>query len=254
MKIPALALLIVLVSSTASAERDSVYTRVTSDTVVLWNTGVQENCASRFRLSLLTPDSNVIVLTETDTIGPIANCFCTYDLSAVLYGLRAGHYSAEVHRAYLVQYGYSRDTTVLVGLTEFDVSVLGGSVLPPDYRQSPCHSHEVGVGANPQRDPGTISLPASFILSDCYPNPANPAATVRYGIPQASHVVLTVHDLLGREVAVLVDDVKSPGWHAGVFDGTRLASGIYVCRMTAHAIAGRGIGDFGGMKKIMLLK
>lgn len=66
-----------------------------------------------------------------------------------------------------------------------------------------------------------------------YPNPFNPATTIRFTIAERRSTVLKVYDLLGREVAVLVNGELDPGEHTAQFDGARLASGLYVCRMTA---------------------
>jgi hypothetical protein len=77
------------------------------------------------------------------------------------------------------------------------------------------------------------SLPASFRLDPNYPNPFNPATVVGYALPSASDVRLAVYDLLGREVAVLVDGPRGAGTHAVRFNAEGLASGVYVYRLMA---------------------
>jgi hypothetical protein len=97
-----------------------------------------------------------------------------------------------------------------------------------------------GVEAN------TDGLPTRFALSQNYPNPFNPATVISYQLPATSRVRLVVYDLLGKEVAVLMDEQKAPGAYHVEFDGTKLSSGAYICRMTA--------GNYVESKLMMLLK
>jgi hypothetical protein len=75
------------------------------------------------------------------------------------------------------------------------------------------------------------SAPAAFALLQNYPNPFNPSTTIGYQIPVSCTVKLVVFDLLGREVAVLVNGPKGSGGHAVTFDATGLASGAYFYRL-----------------------
>jgi hypothetical protein len=77
--------------------------------------------------------------------------------------------------------------------------------------------------------------PTSFALEANYPNPFNPVTTIRYRIPDASRVSLTVFDALGREVATLVDRRQEPGAYETTFDAAGLASGVYLYRLRAGA-------------------
>ena len=77
-------------------------------------------------------------------------------------------------------------------------------------------------------------LPTEVALSANYPNPFNPETTIRYVLPQAGNVRLAVYDLLGHEVAVLVDEPKPAGHHATRFDAGDLPSGAYVYRLQAQ--------------------
>jgi mannan endo-1,4-beta-mannosidase len=99
-------------------------------------------------------------------------------------------------------------------------------------------------------------LPASFWLDQNYPNPFNPTTVIRYQLSAVSDVRLTVYDLLGREVAVLVNERKSPGRYEVRFSAkggsasganeSSLASGAYFCRLTA--------GGFTATKKLLLTR
>ena len=77
-------------------------------------------------------------------------------------------------------------------------------------------------------------IPEEAFLGQNYPNPFNPETTIRYALPQAGNVRLAVYDLLGHEVAVLVDEPKPAGHHTTRFDGGDLPSGAYVYRLQAQ--------------------
>ena len=79
------------------------------------------------------------------------------------------------------------------------------------------------------------TLPTVFALHAAYPNPAAGGATLRFDLPEAASVRLGVYDLLGREVARLVDGDVAGGRHEAVLDARALASGVYVVRLVAGA-------------------
>ena len=81
-----------------------------------------------------------------------------------------------------------------------------------------------------------------------YPNPFNPSTSITYAVggSVARVVRLSVYDLLGREVAVLLNDSRAPGRYEVTWDAANLPSGVYVYRMTA--------GDHVDAKRMMLLK
>ena len=81
--------------------------------------------------------------------------------------------------------------------------------------------------------PARGDAPTTFRLDQNYPNPFNPTTVVRYQLPVAGEVKLVAYDLLGREVAVLVDEKKAPGSFEVKFDAAGLPSGVYFYRMTA---------------------
>jgi hypothetical protein len=92
----------------------------------------------------------------------------------------------------------------------------------------------------------TESTPLGFSLS-VFPNPFNPAATVEFSLPVENRVILHVYDLLGREVARLLDgEQKRAGPSSVVFDGSGLSPDVYLCRLDA--------GRYTTTKKILLVK
>ena len=86
----------------------------------------------------------------------------------------------------------------------------------------------------------------SFDLSQNYPNPFNPATSITWQIPAASHVVLKVYNLLGKEIAVLVNGEKPAGSYETEFNASNLPSGTYFYTLQA--------GNFVQTKKMILLK
>ncbi len=91
----------------------------------------------------------------------------------------------------------------------------------------------------------TGARPAEFSLEGAYPNPFVTTATVRYALPRAADVRVTVYDLLGREVATLVEGLREAGRHTATVSGRGLAGGVYLVRMTTDG--------FAETKKIVLL-
>jgi hypothetical protein len=89
-------------------------------------------------------------------------------------------------------------------------------------------------------------LPTRFSLLQNYPNPFNPTTVVSCQSPVVSRVRLVVYDLLGREVATLMDERKEPGRYDVTWNASGCASGVYICRMQA--------GDFVSTKKLLLIR
>ncbi len=90
------------------------------------------------------------------------------------------------------------------------------------------------------------SIPVHFTLDQNYPNPFNPSTKIKFDIPRSSFVKLTVHDILGREAAKLVNEDLSAGSYEYEFDGTGLNSGVYFYRIEA--------GEYMETRRMVLLK
>jgi hypothetical protein len=94
------------------------------------------------------------------------------------------------------------------------------------------------------------NLPTTFSLFQNFPNPFNPSTTINYQIPKVGFVTLKVYDVLGREVALLVNEEKPAGSYRVNFDASsvkgELSSGIYFYRIS--------VGNYSSVKKMVLLK
>jgi predicted GH43/DUF377 family glycosyl hydrolase len=88
--------------------------------------------------------------------------------------------------------------------------------------------------------------PTEFVLEQNYPNPFNPSTTFRYSIPQTSKVVIKVYDILGNEIALLMDEEKTVGTYELTWNAVGLSSGIYFYQLKA--------GEFVQTRKMLLIK
>ncbi len=95
-------------------------------------------------------------------------------------------------------------------------------------------------------DPAIREAPHGLLLHQNYPNPFNPSTTIKYDLPKSSVVRLSVYDVLGREVSVLVNERMDAGVHEAKFDAVGLSSGMYVYRLRA--------GDYVSTKRMILMK
>ena len=91
-----------------------------------------------------------------------------------------------------------------------------------------------------------ILIPNQYSLGNNYPNPFNPVTRIEYTLPEQTHVLLTVFNLLGQEVRTLVNETQSPGVKSVDFDAKSLPSGIYFYKLTT--------AKFTKVKKLVLLK
>ncbi|MBV6419621.1 MAG: hypothetical protein DAHOPDDO_00844 [Ignavibacteriaceae bacterium] len=85
-----------------------------------------------------------------------------------------------------------------------------------------------------------------YSLSENFPNPFNPTTSIKYQIPKAGNVTLKIYDILGNEVANLVNEFKETGRYEVNFNASNLASGVYIYRLS--------VNDFINVKKMVLLK
>jgi formylglycine-generating enzyme len=194
------------------------------------------NCATvqNDSVRIVTPDSNRVAFVN---LGPSK----TYDLTVVLAGENAtgkflhGHIAVPTHSTHIIAPDWQDIThqPMRIYQDRGNTGVISDSLVVTNQ------VGEAGVGS-------TEGVPERFSLDQNYPNPFNPATVIRFGLPFASRVVLTVYDVLGREVAVLVDEKREAGSYEVTFNGASLSSGMYFYRMDA--------GSFTQTRKLMLLR
>ena len=102
------------------------------------------------------------------------------------------------------------------------------------------------AGFNPTTVRRDNVIAKEFALEQNFPNPFNPSTTLRYSIPREGMVTLKVYNIIGQEVATLVNEYQSNGVYSVKFDASKLSSGMYLYRITS--------GNFSQVKKMMLLK
>ncbi len=105
------------------------------------------------------------------------------------------------------------------------------------------HSEEY---ASVNATPGVQGVVSDYALFQNYPNPFNPETNISFSLPAASNVSLRVFNLLGQEVALLVNGAQEAGTHVVKFDGTNLTSGVYIYRLEAEG--------FSATRKMILMK
>jgi photosystem II stability/assembly factor-like uncharacterized protein len=105
-----------------------------------------------------------------------------------------------------------------------------------------CPLSDVVTGVTEQKD----RIPSRFRLDQNYPNPFNPSTTISFSIPVKSFVTLKIYDIVGREVATIVSEEMSAGSYSREWNGVKVSSGIYFCRLEA--------GPFLETIKLILMK
>jgi len=92
----------------------------------------------------------------------------------------------------------------------------------------------------------TVSVPESYSLGRNYPNPFNPSTNITYDLPEATHVVIAVYDVMGREVARLIDGYMDAGYHTVTWNAANVSSGVFIYRMTTP--------EYAAVRTMLLLK
>ena len=98
------------------------------------------------------------------------------------------------------------------------------------------------------------TIPTEFGIWQNYPTPFNPSTIIKYALPYASHVNLSVFNTLGQRVALLVDGKQEAGYHEVTFEGSGLTSGVYFYRLQARSINEQQATDYIETKKLILMK
>jgi regulation of enolase protein 1 (concanavalin A-like superfamily) len=144
-------------------------------------------------------------------------------------------------------------TWVLMGSVSITMtdSVLIGLAVCAHLNSATCETWFDNVSIKPTaitsvNDKAGAAAVTAYELAQNYPNPFNPSTSISYQLPKAGFVKLTVFDVLGREIAVLVNGMQSAGGHQATFDAKALSSGMYFYRLSTD--------NFAQVKKMLLVK
>jgi len=179
----------------------------------------------QLRVTAYKGDSRVvIVVVNTDTT-PVEQTFVLKDGTVTQFTPYVTSEAKDAEKGSVIEVSGDRFTTTLEGesVTTFV-------------------SDEITTGVE---DEGSV-MPDSYKLKQNYPNPFNPTTTISFELPATSHVTLQVSDMLGRNVATLVNHKVSAGKHEVRFDASDLSSGVYFYRLKA--------GDFVQTRRMTLIK
>ena len=113
---------------------------------------------------------------------------------------------------------------------------------PPSYGYLQKYQVDKVLGVQERKD----LTPSDFRLEQNYPNPFNPTTRIRFEVPKQGLVRLAVYDALGREVKLLIQEIKSAGVYETDFDAENLPSGVYFYRLNS--------GNFTETRKMMFVK
>jgi len=210
------------------------YDAVVMTTEALQDSGVAEGMESM----LLRVESPVITSTNSDApAGP----FGEFDISSD--GTDDNAFRVDDGSSAISYDGGDPGTVYTTGeRLEFVQGILSHSF--GNFKLLPRDSTDVGMVTNVAVEDDAV--PGSFALRQNYPNPFNPTTAIEYTVPVTSRVRLEVFDVLGRSVAVLVNGDQAVGTYTVRFDAARLASGLYLYRLTA--------GSKVQVKKMLFLK
>lgn len=212
-----------------SADYYKFATKVSFD--IYFPSDMPEHAVVQFYVSGGSEDSAAVTDT-VDGAGLKAGAWNTLSIntdSLVQSGIINPAYTANV--GVNVFYPYPYDTTAWNGSLYFDNLVYNGISRPAQITDAV---------------DGPAGIPKRFRLYSNYPNPFNPTTVIRYDIPRTTKVSLRVYNTLGQEIATLIDRKLTAGEYQVQFDGSRLASGVYLYRLIA--------GPFVKTSKMVLLK
>ena len=136
------------------------------------------------------------------------------------------------------------DSTQSENIIDYCVTAVLGTL-----ESTPSNTASVGCDMCPVEQERAIphaAEPTEYSLAASFPNPFNPTTVIIYTVPQDGQVTLKIYDVLGKEVAILVDEFKETNWHSIVFDASLLPSGVYFYRIQA--------GKFTDVKKAILVR
>ena len=200
------------------------------------------NCATvqNDSVRIATPDSNRIMFVN---MGPSK----IYDLNIMLAGVSSSgqfthaRISVPAHSTHFIVPNWQdlSHQPVKIYLDNGNTGTISDSLLVTN--------EATGI-----KEQSLTGIPGEFSLGQNFPNPFNPTTTIRYGMPNRSHVTLTVFNTLGQQVVILQNGEQDAGFHEVQFNGSRLASGVYFYSIEVNSTNGKQ--NFRETRKMLLLK
>jgi hypothetical protein len=186
---------------------------------------------------------NIVTVTQTvDAFGSVTFPFGTYDALRIK---NVDETKVYFNGSVINQYGSTYFTWVAKNGGTFEADLDTALVTSGNVTVYSANMTQFNATTSVEEKGNNIT-PTEFMLSQNYPNPFNPSTTIQYSIPKVSNVVVKVYDVLGNEVATLVDEYKEAGRYEVNFDASKLSSGIYFYKLQA--------GNFVETKKMILMK
>jgi hypothetical protein len=173
-----------------------------------------------------------------------------YKITLFFVMIFAGLTTAQEYR--FSNYYFSGNTTVKSTTSDLKINASIGSTI-----SGVSQSNGIMIRSNPNNCyflfsnseidiPEVKTVPNQFCLNQNYPNPFNPTTVIKYSIPNEGIVVLSIFNMLGQKVSVLVNENKSPGTYEATWDASKFSSGVYIYYLTS--------GSYSNSKKLLLLK
>jgi len=174
---------------------------------------------------------------------------CASPVNGIIYAI-GGYHALSIVEAYEpIADMWNEMTNMITGRCQSGIGVVNGKI----YVIGGQGSNSQGLDNVEEYTPPITSLEnkavngiASLFLHQNYPNPFNPKTTIRYSLPKSEFVILKVYDIVGREVATLVNERQSAGSYDVNLDASKLSSGIYFYKITA--------GSFVQVRKMVVIK
>jgi trimeric autotransporter adhesin len=151
--------------------------------------------------------------------------------------------------------GWIRSTTHLIGTAGLSSLQIRWRVISGSYNEEGWAIDDVSLSTDPptEVEPVGYGVPASYKLDQNYPNPFNPLTQIGFELPEASHVILNVYNVLGQCVKTLTDERLSAGYKSVPWNASDVASGVYFYRLDAVSISNPNKSIM-QVKKMILMK
>jgi hypothetical protein len=184
--------------------------------------------------------------TRTDNIELSWNPSIDPDGDAILYAVHVRNDVEDTTFTDLSETTLNIDEGTFEAFQSLTWSVVASDGLAEGYSDTATFYYEGTTGIA-----GELAIPEEYVLQQNYPNPFNPSTTIRYGLPEATDVLIIVYDSRGRMVAQLENSYRAAGWytlewHGNAIDGRAMSTGIYFARINA--------GSFTQVIKMLYLK